>query len=86
MNMYTTGQKFIGNNAHSMEITRKLHCDGNESSIPLKKAKILNEGNQEPIAGQTELFPDPMTMFDQLPYNDSIVEKNTRSHESKRRC
>ena len=36
---------------------------------------ILHQRNQEPIAGQTELFPDPMTMFNRLPYNDSIVEK-----------
>ena len=54
---------------------RKLYGDGNESSVPLKKAKILNERNQEPIAGQPELFPDPMTMFSQLPYDNSIVEK-----------
>ena len=72
--MYTTGQKFFGNNAHSMEITRKLYHDENESSVPLKKVKILNEGNQEPIAGQPELFPNPMIMFDRLPHN-SIVEK-----------
>ena len=75
MNMYTTEQKFIGNNAHSMEITRKLHHDGNESSVLPKKAKILNKGNQEPIAGQSELFSDPMSMFDKLPHNDLIVEK-----------
>ena len=37
--MFTTGQKFIGNNAHSMEIIRKLYGDGNESPVPLKKAR-----------------------------------------------
>ena len=37
--------------------------------------KVLLQRNQEPIAGQPELFPDPMTMFGRLPYNDSIVEK-----------
>ena len=73
--MFTTGQKFIGNNAHSMEITRILYGDGNESPVPLKKANILKERNQELIAGQPELFPDPMTMFSQLPYNDLTVEK-----------
>ena len=36
---------------------------------------LFNQKNQELIAGQPELFPDPMSMFDQLPYNDSIVEK-----------
>ena len=73
--MFTTGQKFIRNNAHSMEIKRKLYGNGNEGHTPPKKAKILNEKNQELIAGQPKLFPDPMTMFHQLPYNDSIVEK-----------
>ena len=40
--MFTTEQKFIGNKGHT----------------PLKKAKTLNETNEEPIAGQPELFPD----------------------------
>ena len=58
-----------------MEITRKLYGNGNESPVLPKKARILNETNQELISGQPELLPDSMTMFDQLPYNDSIVEK-----------
>ena len=44
--MFTTGQKFIRNNAHSMEITRKLYGNGNEGSTPPKKAKTLNERNK----------------------------------------
>ena len=37
--MFTTGQKFIGNNAHSMEITRKLYGNGNEGPTLLKKSR-----------------------------------------------
>ena len=65
--MFTTGQIFIGNNAHSMEITKNY--------MVMEMKVLLHRRNQEPIVGQPKLFPDPMTMFNQLPYNDSIVEK-----------
>ena len=71
--MYTTGQKiywkqcsFYGNKKMKSWWKWKL-CSKEES-------KIFKE-NQEPIAGQPKLFPDPMSMFDWLPFKDSIVEK-----------
>ena len=70
-------QHHMGNNARLMELSKLINVQENDSNFPRPKASnknTLNKTNQEPINGIPELFAELLSMFDNIPFNDPIVE------------
>ena len=63
----------MSNNACSMEISKWISAQENDLSFPRSKLSdknTLDESNREPIND----IPEPLSMFDNILFNDSIVE------------
>lgn len=49
--------------------------ENNSNFHPPKTNKnAFDESNQDTISGQPELFAEPLNMFDDIPFNDSVME------------
>ena len=68
----------MGNNARSLEISKLLNGEENTLNFRLSSSSnqkyILDETNQELIADQLELFPEPLSMFGDIPLNNLMVK------------
>ena len=75
--MDTLAQQYMGNNAHLIKISKLMNAQEKDSHFPWPKTSnknTLNKSNQEQINGILELFVELFSMFDDIPFNDSIME------------
>ena len=76
--MQTLAQQYMGNNAHSMEISKLMNVSENKSNFhtsnPQQMHKSVLDENNQTISSVRELFAEALSMFDDVQFNDSIVE------------